>query len=319
MKRILSAAVITLLLSGCNRTLVDEFRNGLPKKEMVEVKTPGNDSTAPVRSQGSALQGDRSDSYRMTRAATVTVNGATLSVLGLIKAITDHRPTTIDENQAVWGPSVPEALEPHIYRLTVTKSAEGAFSYALEGKDKTLGDDAYVILISGNHQATATEGRGSGSFLLDFDAAQTLPEHDALVGAVTVDYARADETDVITVAAEFDNVNDGHGGRDDFSYRYSKTPGTGGTFDFLTREDIHHDPAMSLPEKLTVRSRWNEQGAGRSDYQVTEGNLSSAVTGNECWDTSFDSQYLNASWNPSANYGDEASACAFTPAEYSSL
>lgn len=321
MKRILAAAVVALFATGCNRSLTDEFRNGIPTREMVEVQTPGAETgSRVVMTSESALQGDRAGSYQMTRAATVTVNGGTLFVLGLIKAITDQRPTSVDENVAVWGPgNSGDALDPHLYRLTVTKTAEGTFSYALEAKDKNLGDDAYVVLISGTHQATETDRHGSGTFLIDWDAAQTLPEHGNQVGSAIVEYARAEGTGVITVAAEFDQVNGGNGERKDFSYRYSKTPGEGGTFDFLAHGDIHNDPSMSLEEKFTVRSRWNEQGSGRADFQVSEGNLTQAYNGNECWDTSFNSQYVNQDWNPEANYGEEATDCAFPTAEYSSL
>ena len=114
-------------------------------------------------------------------------------------------------------------------------------------------------------------------------------------------------------------MNDGKGGIGDFGYAYDRNPDGSGSFEFLTFEDIHDDVSMTLQEKLTVRSRWNTSGAGRADYEASEGNLSSAVTGNECWDTSFNSQYVNASWDSSQNYGVEATDCAFTSAEYSSL
>ena len=42
------------------------------------------------------------------------------------------------------------------------------------------------------------------------------------------------------------------------------------------------------------------------------------ATANECWDTNFLSQYLNVSYDPTQNYGQE-SVCAFTPAQYSTL
>src|SRR4051812_19593999 len=105
MKRILAAAVVISIATGCGG-LVQDFRTGLPTKDMVEVKTPGS---AGLREEGvstaySALQGQRANSYSLTRGATVTINGGTLFVLALVKAITDQQPTTVEENRAVWGP-----------------------------------------------------------------------------------------------------------------------------------------------------------------------------------------------------------------------
>jgi len=74
-------------------------------------------------------------------------------------------------------------------------------------------------------------------------------------------------------------------------------------------------------ETLTIKSRWLESGAGRSDVELTGGDLGEeSATANECWDTSFASRYLRASYAlPQVRYGIEASDCAFTTADYSSL
>lgn len=313
MNRILAAAAM-LALAACNPAA--KFRNGLPTRNQVEVKLPTSTTTQKVSSMSSPLQGDIAGSYQLTRGATQGVNGATLFVLGLVKAITDNHPTTITETEAVWGPHAGDALDPNMWKLTVTKGTGTTYSYALEGKGKNAPDTAWVVILSGSHDPAAAQGYGSGTFLVDFDAAQTLPEHGADVGTVQVDYARAQGTGVVTVAAQFVDVNDGNGGRGNFSYGYSATPNQGGTFDFITWSNLV--TASAALEKLTVHSRWMQTGAGRSDYQVTDGDLASAATGNECWDTNFASQYVSLSFDPTAGYGVEATDCVFPAAEYSS-
>lgn len=316
MKRILAATAALLALAGCG--LEDQFRSGLPQKSMVELNIPGRDTVQGKASMSSALRGDRSDSYLMTRGATQSVNGATFFILGLIDAITKNRPTSINENAAVWGPYPGDALDPNMFKLTVNRTGDKNFTYALEAKGKTAPEEAWVVILSGSHNKGATDNHGNGTFLIDWDAAQTLPEHGSDIGTVEITYAKEQGTDQVTVSAEFAGVSDGNGGTTNASYRYSATPGSGGTFDFMARNDVTGDPGVL--EKMTIHSRWLETGAGRSDYRVSEGDLgSSEATGNECWDTAFNSQYANLSYNPVAGYGDEATDCAIIGAEYSTL
>jgi hypothetical protein len=238
-------------------------------------------------------------------------------VLHLIDRITEHRPTSMTETEAVWGP-YSEALAPNAWKLTVNKVGENSYDYVLEAKDKTLGDEAFIAVITGSHQRGDDENVGSGNFSLLWDNAATLPEHDQNVGRADITYSRTAEG-VVTIAAEFVQVRDGDG-RADFSYRYNKSAGQGGSFEFLTMKDIHTDPAKAALEKHTVKSRWNEHGEGRADFQLSGGDLpAEGATGNECWSSTFASVYLNASWAGGVLYGDEATDCAFSPAEYSQL
>ena len=52
-------------------------------------------------------------------------------------------------------------------------------------------------------------------------------------------------------------------------------------------------------ETLSLHSRWMETGAGRTDIQVTGGDVGTAVdTSSECWDSNFFSVYSAASYDP---------------------
>ncbi len=321
MKRILAATAALLVLAGCD-SLEAQFRNGLPQKSMVELNIPGRDTVEGKVSMTSELRGDRSNSYLLTRGATRSVNGGTFFILALIDGVTKNRPTSMDENTAVWGPYPGDALDPNTYKLTVNRTGDKNFTYALEAKGKTAPEDAWVVIVSGSHTKGETDNHGNGTFLIDWDNAQTLPEHGPEIGTAEITYAKEQGTEKVTVSAEFVGVSDGNSGTTNFSYRYSATPGAGGTFDFMVRGDINNDVGTITLEKLTIHSRWLETGAGRADIRVTEGDLGALeATGNECWDTSFNSQYANLSYdpNPASNYGTDATDCAIHGAEYSTL
>jgi hypothetical protein len=65
-----------------------------------------------------------------------------------------------------------------------------------------------------------------------------------------------------------------------------------------------------------------ESGAGRTDYQLSGGDITAALSGNatvsECWDPSFASQYRVVSYdptNPTESWGVETS-CVFVNAGF---
>jgi hypothetical protein len=322
-KLLLSLATLAFVGIGCGRGAADSFRDGFPARELVELQVPGGSSQA-LSGEGQrqqALQGDRAEFYVLTRAATVTVNGGVLAVLGLVKAITNRPPTQLSGNQATWGPHT-EPLSPNTWKFTVTEVAPKQYTYQLEGKAKQDPDAAFVVVLSGAHSPALDESGeplarfGAGSFTLDFDAAQTLPEHDRHVGKVEVAYARAAPGSNGTVDATFTQVKDLDSGRlVDGVYKYVRKPGAGGEFQFFMDRNIHGGAAL---ESLSIKSRWEETGAGRSDVKAQGGDLASPATASQCWDQLFRSQFLVTSYDASLNYGDEATGCVFSPAQFAS-
>jgi len=321
MKKILGLATAALLATACGR----DFRAGLPTKQMVEVPFPQSNSQG-LQAQGevgnaktsTALQGQLSDGYVLTRSATGTVNAGTLAVLGLIKAITDQPPTSAAGNTAVWGPGH-DALSPNTYRMTVVNTHGNEYSYMLEGRANEAPDTAFVRVLSGTHVATSDDV-GHGGFLLDFDAAATLPEHDANVGSVEIGYGNDGDHGAVGVLARFENVVDQDtGARVNANYAYASVPNVGGAFEFAVRKNLNPQDGTTL-ENFTIKSRWLSSGAGRSDAQVSGGDLgANQATWNECWDTSFLSQYAAVSYDTTAGYGTESANCAIQGAEYADL
>lgn len=321
MKKMLGLATAALLATACG----PDFRSGIPSKDMVELKVP--ESSAQGLQAGeigdaktsNALQGQRSDAYVLTRAATTLVNGGTLWVLGVLGSITEQTPTSQSGNTAVWGPGS-DALSPNTYKLTVVDQQDGSYAYVLQGKAKEAPDTAFVNLISGTHTPTSRH-LGHGAFLIDWDAAATLPEHNANdIGSATIAYGNDGDDHVVGVLARFEGVRDQDTGeRVNASYAYAARPGVGGGFAFGIRKNINPAEGTTL-ENFTIQSRWLQSGAGRSDAQVSGGDLGSGqATFNECWDTSFNSQFLAVSYDTAAGYGTEAAGCVIQGAEYANL
>jgi hypothetical protein len=329
--------VAPVALGACGRDDGNDFRDGVPYQEDVALAFPGAAAPAAtgalVAAGGAtvvraALLGDQSEFYQLTRAITVSVNSGTAAVLALVKAITDYPPTSVAADVAVWGPYT-APLSANTWRLTVNRdpTAKGQFQYVFEAKPRIAGDTAYVTVLSGHHvvanpavhRAANAPSYGHGDFVLDWDAAATLPEHDANVGKGSFTYTRETPTSEVGITVLFTNVMDNDTGMlIDASYAYTETPGMGGTFQFSQDKDIVTTTAAL--ETLTVRSRWLETGAGRSDVKIAGGDLGTAeATLNECWgtgDTGFLSVFETNSFGDATKMWGAETACAFTPAMY---
>jgi hypothetical protein len=320
-KSLLCAA---LVFAGCDTAKNDEnsFREGLPSKEMVEMKAPKKSGQGLTAFYG---QGQLAEYYALTVGAAVTVNGGTLWVLNLLEEIVKHPPTTIEGDVAVWGPHT-DSLSPTTWKLTVTRSDDDSYSWALEGKAKQDPDSAFKVVLSGAHSVAVDEngervkGYGSGAFLIDWEKNRTLPNANPNeMGTAEIRYSRTDASAVASVEADFRQVRDNNvpNGRLDADYRFKQTPGAGGELDFIIRKNIDTDPARAQIENLAIKSRWEATGAGRSDIKLSGGDLFGSATVSECWDSNFLSAYFAASFNPALGYGTVAACGSFSAPVYS--
>jgi hypothetical protein len=313
----------------------DEFRNAVPREETVKMSVPqqAGGQALVVEVQAQALeQGKTADFLQLTRAVSGVVNGGGGFVLALVKTIVHFPPTTVDAMSATWGPWM-DRNDPVAWRLTVTKVGEHKYEYRLDGRDKTMATASFTTVLSGVHTAAVDaaglpiEGFGSGSFVLDWDARNTLPaaprpplDNQPDVGKAIYTYARLSDTADVSVDAQFRQVkdNDHPGQRVDADYRYRQTPGAGGSMEF-----VHAAPrtATSQAAIWAVKSRWTKEGAGRSDVKARGGDIPAGTeaTASECWDASYASRYAAISWWPLGNYGTEATDCVFKTAEYTSF
>jgi hypothetical protein len=321
-------------LVGCGKVDGSEFEGSTPTKDTVALVVPAASSTTATTgavSAGSvtikqgALLGDTAKDYVLTATLAYVVNTATVAVLGLVKTITDLPPTSVDADTAVWGPGT-DPLSANTYRLTVVKQAPEVFAWKLDGRGKTAPDSAFVTILSGVHtravdaDGNVMAGFGSGNFVIDWDAAATLPQHDQNVGQMAFTYSRQSPAATVTNNVTFTNIVDNcdpsscstHGQIFDALYAYTATPGSGGELKYGATENFVATTMAN--ETLSLHSRWMETGAGRTDIQLTGGDVGSAVeTSSECWDSNFVSVYSAASYdpsNPNVDWGAESS-CAF--------
>lgn len=320
--------------AGCaNVDSADEFRDGVPSHDDVVMTIPSDTaaqqsalSAGGVSKTASALLGEKAELYRTTRDITVVVNGATVAVLTLVRTITEFPPSTVGTDVAVWGPHT-GPLEANTWRLTVNRVGTGMFQYNLEAKPRGTADAMYLSVLSGHHNVANPGARrrphlpsyGSGDFVLDWDNAQRLPDHDDNVGKAAFVYSRPAAAAPVNINVTFTQVRDKETGMlIDARYGYEQMPGQGGNFQFtLTKNAIVTSAAL---ETMTVRSRWKESGAGRSDVKLAGGDLATTeATVNECWgagDAGFVSVYLSNSYGDPAKMWGAQADCAFVSAEY---
>jgi hypothetical protein len=312
MKPLIAAALTLLMAAGCGPEKADGFRNGYPKSDAVTMKLPGSTGALSGDRTRQALEGEKAGLYTLTRGVTYVVNGGGAAVLLLVKTIGEQTPTSVTETAAVWGPHT-DALSPNTYKFTVTKNRTDDYSYALEAKGKTEADEKFRVILSGSHLVTGKD-LGSGTFLLDWDKIATLPEHDDNIGTAEYSYSHTTAEAPVKIDAVFKGVLDRDSGKPlDVDYKYTANPGKGGNFEFKMVKDVVKGAEL---ERSSVNSRWEQDGAGRSDVKVNGGNLTSEATFSECWDSNFLSRYLVASFAPGEGWGSE-SACSFKSAEFS--
>lgn len=331
MKKLWFACAVALCFACGQVGSVDQLRAGIPSADNVKLSAPAQSGASAevaadveVGHTAQALQGDTSGMYELTAGATALVNGGTLAVLNVLHDVVSTVPTSHTAISAVWGPYT-APLSPNSWKLTVTKTGDHTYSYSAEAKPKDADDSAYVVVLTGTHTpALGANGQqlaafGSGSFVADWDALRTLPNHrnDLLTGQGTFTYARPSSTDAASIDVVFKglfNQNDGVGY--DAAYHWQQTPGGQGAFSFTTEVNLDGDSADTL-ENVAIESRWMNDGEGRSDAEATNGSLTAPATLSECWDESFASIYLDESFASQNDYGSE-SDCAFTSADFPS-
>jgi hypothetical protein len=248
--------------------------------------------------------------YMFTRGVSSDLNRGAAFILILVHTIVQFPPTSVEGDTTIWGPWT-EALNPSEYRLTVRPDDDGSYLWSLEGRLKAEGGEFRAVL-AGDALPGDTKGQGSGDFMIDFDVAEELdPAGNDGVGQLAVTYDLS--KDPAQVVMDYETLAPTPEGIDQpatFHYEYREARDMSGDFVFNINADL--DDNGSAWEYASVRSRWQADGAGRSDVEITGGDMGSLlVTASECWDRSFGRIYYNDSveWQPTE--GDPA-ACAFS-------
>lgn len=334
MSRKIFGIAVALAVAGCGGRQPIDFKFGVPTKEQVDVAVPTSAGSGlqEEMTAGEAMSlmggvGETADLFELTKGATYLVNGATAWVIGGLAAVTAHRPTSVEGETAVYGPHTP-FLSRVTWRLSVTRTEYNIFTYILEAKEKTAPETAFAIVMSGSHtvavnsRGVPTPLYGNGTFLIEWDKASELSGGARNEGSVEFRYGHLAPAADATVEVSFNNIATGEGGTQTFNseYRFKLEPGQAGEFEFALDINMQpFTPSMGALERWSVKSRWDKEGAGRSDVRATGGDLTAPQTVNECWDAVFLSTFYAQSDGQAAQYGNEATHCVYTSASYSAL
>ena len=307
MMKSLLAATCTLSLVACIKQ--DEgpkdIDRALPTADQVSIKLP--ETTARLIDQQNAV-GQLATWYVATRDVTRTFNGGSAWVLVLLHAIVQFPVTSVHGDTFTWGPWS-QALDPAEYKLDVRAVGDGTFAYQLSGRSKTQANAQFEVVIDGTADPRAGDQKGSGQFLIDFDAGRRVNPIDAsdAKGSVDVKYDLAQRHLDLTIMS-----TDAAGQPVSADYAYNQATDGGGDMVFDVNSNIDSKPAN---ETVTLRSRWLGNGSGRADARIAGGDLGSfQATASECWNTMFGRVFYTDSGNFAPTEGAEA-ACAFATAD----
>ena len=317
-KTLAIASVAAAVACGGSQTFKDQSRDALPSKDTVSMGSPGGSSSAtsmanPDQITQNSTAGDHSPFFDLTASVSATFNGAAAGMLGVLEAVTANEPTSCTTNSCTWGPGS-SALDYNVFKLVVTQADDG-YDWALSGQAKTRPASDFVTFMSGHAVPGLQKHHGTGNFTVDFDAAATLDgPHDAIGKLVVTSYSNVGpaKLDVTYTGAKDGQHPTQH---DNLVYSYANDTTGGGDLEFA----VHNTDSG---DNFSVHSRWKNDGQGRADVQGTGGGVTVQLS--ECWGVApFLVAYFQSSITLNVPpFGGPASgaesACAFTPAAFSS-
>jgi hypothetical protein len=314
----------SVALSGCmldKKEDAGRFREALPKADQVEVSGP--ETAQGQQGASSHTQADEpwangpwAKYYGFTRVVRDGVNAVTGVVLGSVWIIAHTDPTSVENDEAIWGPWT-DSLSPATYRFRVTEIAPDEYEYRLEGRPKASSSDGdFRAVMFGKGFGKGHASHGDGEFTIDLDTARALDPfyldddtgsvkviHDlpanitdnlfALPKTITAEIKPSDTTEWWTVTS------------------HARQDGTG-TLLVNAYDDVD-DSGTTQSEDIQIASQWNQNGAGRADITLSGGDIPAdpgMVTAVECWDSDFYSIYYADSLEWQATEGD-VNACAY--------
>jgi hypothetical protein len=311
------SALVVVNTTGCIQQAPEDHpvRKALPTSDNIRINLPEQNNQG---AQQYAL-GQLADYYVITRNVTRDFNAGAAFVLILVHAIVQFPPTSVDGDTYTWGgDGTSGPLDPADYRLVVTDNLDGSYDWNLDGKSKLVAGAEFVTVIAGNAVQGREPHRGTGSFFIDFDAAEEVnPIDNDARGRVDVAYdlENTDGTQgFIDMHIETTELDE-NGVMQPVSadYHYAENADRSGDFQFAIHGDLDEDGGTMF-EDATIRSRWLTDGSGRADIAISGGDLGDLdVTASECWDGSFGRVYYSDSMEWAPTEGDSAD-CAIADA-----
>jgi hypothetical protein len=321
-KRALIATMTVLTAcGGSSAAFKDEARDSLPSKSSVGMSSPDGTAAAanaPSTALTSSPDATSSDPFfALTVSVAATFNVPVKVFLVVLADVAAKEPTSCNETSCTWGPGS-SALDFNTYELVVSRDPDGAsFDWTLSAQAKSRPTSAFVTVATGVAKPSGTPHHGSGSFTMDFDAAQTLDgAHDATGKLDVTSYSNVGPAQLAvtytgakdgTVSTQIDNI----------AYQFADDATGGGDLQFA----VHN---TTTGNAVSVHSRWKNDGSGRADVQGTSGALS-PLQDSDCWGPAPFAQVYFTSTAVAAPppFGGattgSVTSCAFSTAVFSSL
>lgn len=275
--RSVGVALLALAALGCEDTLSADpfvsdadFLAALPHQEDHTLQVAGGGtaarSPAPPPDED---DGDWPDLYGLSVEVASGLNGLTLTCLTLVDAVVAYPPTHRAADARSWGPV--DVDDDYTIALEMERLPE---SYAWDFRAAPTGTGPLPSLCAGVHDPGTTElARGTGSidmWLENWDI------EDSTVGTLATDY---DLTDGQELRIDLMGVGSADERAEDGGY-YFRQPRAGGG-DFQYRTTLLVDDAVEAV--LEVRTRWEPDGAGRSDARLLSDDYPRAYRFTECF------------------------------------
>jgi len=309
------ASLLALVASteGCmikTQDDADKYRQAIPQTSDVSLGVPKGGSTTSTTAysvKGGTPGTTDAKYYQFTRDIADGVDATTAIVLGLVWVIVHSPPTSVDAHHAVWGPGSGDALDPNVWRMTATEVADHEYDYVLAARPKASSSEGdYKAILTGHGWDETSDKHRSGWFMIDNDAYKSVDPargHDS--GTVRIDFDARSYPITINVDAETADATKGW-----FKVQLAHDKDAGGSVAIQALGDIETIKDGNL-ETITLNSKWDATGEGRSDATVTGGDVKSEVDATECWSSTFQRVYYtdNIGYEPTMG---TASACAFS-------
>jgi len=245
----------------------------------------------------------------------------TAGVLGSVWVIVHTQPTSVSDQQAVWGPHS-DALEPATWQFRVVEVDDDVYEYSLEGRPKNS-SDAFQTVLSGLGYGRGHPSHGDGHFEIDLDVARSLDPlaHGDGSGTILVshDLPRTISEDLFSGARTITAQVHPTAQQAWWTATSLRREDGSGTLVVEAEGDLDED-AVTEAEQVQISSQWQQDGAGRADITLSGGEIPAEiveVSAVECWGADFYRTYYADSVDFAPVEG-EAEACVFSaPADAS--
>ena len=319
MKRTIASLAAAAALAACgggSKTLTaDEARAAVPGADQAKLAVPGGSSAAATAAGGAfaLTAGAQAEYARDTIALAGAVNLGVVWTLGVVETVVGFPATSCAGAACTWGPwGSDQPFEVNLWQLTVTRVDDAQYQWALAGQPKATPAAPFTTVVSGTAFPSGVRHVGHGSFVLDLDAAASLPrklgEPDAQSGRIEATYDNRTDR---SVGVKFVGTDDASapGTQVNAAYPFVGQPG-GGDLQVATRN-------LTSGARFTLHSRWTATGAGRGDASFSQD--VNTVARSQCWDANtasppFALLYQTTSPGAATDDGGSETACAFSQA-----